>query len=256
MLAAGGGGAQTSARMGLFDFFSKPTPEAVIQKHAPRIASKRTQNPDRWDSIHAVGKLKSAAAVEALLPRFTFYVDPSITDNEEKDESFRYIVETGDDAVAPVVKFMGKAESLAWPLKILERITSPERVVTELLALLETMGTDYERDPSRKLAVLSTLEERTDPRILPAVLRFVGDANDEARFFAVGAISRAADKGSAREALDKLLVNEESVRTKSRTLEVFAKEGWALGEAAKAAVQKAVPAGITLGPDGVPKLKG
>lgn len=241
--------------MGLFDFFSKPTPESVIQKHAPRIASKRTQNPDRWDSIHAVGRLKSAAAVKALLPRFTFYVDPSITDNEEKDEAFRYVVETGEEAIPPVLEFMAKAESLAWPLKILERVASPDRVIAELLALLEKMGTDYERDPSRKLAILSTLEERTDPRILPAVLPFVADANDEARFFAVGAISRQADPTPAREPLDKLLLKEESVRTKARTLELFAQQGWALSDAAKAAVQKATPAGITIGPDGVPKQK-
>jgi hypothetical protein len=241
--------------MGLFDFFSKATPESVIQKHAPRIASKRTQNPDRWDSIHAVGKLKSAASVRALLPRFTFYVDPSITDNEEKDESFRYIVETGGDAVEPVLEFMAKAESLAWPLKILERIVAPDRVIAELLALLEKMGTEYERDPSRKLAILSTLEERTDPRIGPAVLRFVGDANDEARFFAVGALSIQADPSIAREALDALLVKEESVRTKTRTLELFARQGWVVGDAAKAALSRAMPAGLTIGPDGVPKAK-
>ena len=124
-------------------------------------------------------------------------------------------------------------------------------VVPELLALLERMGTEYERDPSRKLAVLSTLEER----VLSAELRSVGDATCEARFFAIGATSRAADKSTACEALEKLLLSEESARTKSRTLELFAKEGWVLGEAAKAAVSKALPAGIVLGPDGVPKTK-
>jgi hypothetical protein len=242
--------------MGLFDFFSKTTPESVIQKHAPRIASKRTQNPDRWDSIQAVGKLRSAAAVEALLPRFTFYVDPSITDGEEKDEAFRYVVETGEGAIAPVLAFMAKAESLAWPLKILERVASPERVVEELLALLAKMGTEYERDPSRKLAILSTLEERADPRIVLAVLPFVADANDEARFFAVGALARQADPSPAQAALETLLLAEESVRTKARTLELFAAQGWALGDAARAAVQKALPAGFVLGADGVPKRRG
>jgi hypothetical protein len=242
--------------MGLFDFFSKATPESVIQKHAPRIASKRTQNPDRWDSIQAVGKLRSAAAVEALLPRFTFYVDPSITDGEEKDEAFRYVLETGEQAIEPVLKFMAKAESLAWPLKILERVASAERVVEELLALLGKMGTDYERDPSRKLAILSTLEERADPRIVAAVLPFVADANDEARFFAVGALARQADPSPAQPALEKLLLTEESVRTKARTLELFAAQGWALGEATRSAVQRTLPAGFALGPDGVPKRRG
>ena len=242
--------------MGLFDFFSKATPETIVAKNAPRIASKRTQAPDRWDAIHAVGKLKSAAAVEALLPRFTFFVEPSITDNEEKDETFRYIVETGKDAIEPTVKFMAKAETLSWPMRILDRVAEPERVISELISLLAPMGTDYERDPQRKLQLLSALEERKDPRIAEAVVRFVGDANDAARFHAIGAILHQGNVEQVRPQLAAhLSTKEESVRIKSRLLSAFAERGWSVGEQAQAALSKTMPAGYTLDAEGVPKAR-
>lgn len=241
--------------MGLFDFFSKATPESVIAKHASRIANKRAQAPDRWESIHAVGKLKSVAAVETLLPRFGFFVDPSITDNEEKDETFRYIVEVGQDAIEPVVKFMAKAETLSWPLRILERIGNEERVVTELLALLAPMGTEYERDPQRKLQILSALEERKDARIAAAVLRFADDTNDAARYHAIGAILHQDNVVESKDALGAHLAKEESLRIKGRLLATFAEHGWALPEAARAALGKAMPPGYTLDASGVPKAK-
>ena len=155
--------------MSFFGLFGKPSPESTISKHGPRVASKRTQAPDRWESIQALGALKSAGAAAALLPRFTYYTEPSITDGEEKDEAFRLIVECKGEAIEPTVAFMQKAESLSWSLKILDRVASSDRVVTELLAILEKMDTEYERDPSRKLQVLQSLEERTDGRIAAAV---------------------------------------------------------------------------------------
>jgi hypothetical protein len=145
--------------MGLFDFF-KATPESAIAKHAPRVANKRGQASDRWESIQALGALKSADAVKALLPRFTFYADPSITDGEEKDEAFRLICELGDVAIPPVRAFAAKAESLSWALKILERLASEEEVVEVLVGLLSKMDVEYQRDPQRKLQVLTALRTR------------------------------------------------------------------------------------------------
>jgi hypothetical protein len=129
-------------------------------------------------------------------------------------------------------------------------------VVTELLALLEPMHTDYERDPQRKLQILSALEERKDPRIAKAVERFVGDANDASRFHAVGAILHQDNAEEVRSTLEKhLATKEESVRIKTRLLSAFAERGWPVGAEAKALLEKALPPGFTLDPSGVPKAR-
>jgi hypothetical protein len=239
--------------MGLFDFF-KPSPEAAIAKHAPRVANKRGQASDRWESIQALGALKSADAVKALLPRFTYYADPSITDGEEKDEAFRLICEVGDAAVPPVRAFANKAESLSWALKILERLADEDEVVDVLVNLLAKMDVEYQRDPQRKLQVLTALEERKDARISPVAVRFLEDVHETARFHAVGTVLHQEDAATHREALAKVLLSEESVRIKVRILEAFAERGWDVG-AAREKIQKALPPGFALDAKGVPSKR-
>src|SRR5580704_14724181 len=104
--------------MGLFDLFKSgdknPRAKGGAAKWAERI-EKRAQNYDRQEAITALSELGTPEAVEALLKRFTFHMDPSITDQEEKDAAFRGILRAGRGAIEPVRAFAARAESLAWP---------------------------------------------------------------------------------------------------------------------------------------------
>ena len=239
--------------MGLFDFFgSKKSP---VEKHAARVADKRAQAPDRWDAIQSLGAMKTPEAVQALLGRFTMYADPSITDQEEKDEAFRLIVQAGDVAVEPVIANLRRTDSLGWPVKLLDRLLPPERVVTELLAVLETMDTEYSRDPSRKVQLLQALEDRRDPRIAAALEQFLEDVNETARFHVVAALFAQEDPSPARSAAQRALAREDSIRVRGQLLEAFAARGWDVGEG-RAAIEKVLPAGWTLDKAGVPRQRG
>lgn len=246
----------------MFGWFAKKSDVATIEKHAKKIGDKRAQAPDRWDAIQAVSQLlahakkdkaqdRIEASVAALLPRFTYYTDPTITDQEEKDFAFRVILEAGVDAVPALRAFMRRSESLSWPIKILDRLVSPDEAIGELLGLIEGMDTEYQRDPQRKLQVLQALEERKDGRIGAAVVRFLEDVNETARFHAVGALLGQADVEAHREALTRALLAEESVRVKGRILEAFATHGWDVG-VGRAALEKALPPGWSIRSDGVP----
>jgi hypothetical protein len=244
--------------MGLFDLFKKKSP---LEKHRERVANKRAQGPDRWESIQVLGKMATteptgdeaderADAVAALVERFTFYVDPSITDGEEKDEAFRWICGAGEVAVKPVREAAQRHESLSWPLRMLEHLLDEERLIDEMIGILESMDTEYERDPQRKLQLLSSLEEKRAPRIAEAVAPFFLDVNEEARFHALGA---AVAQENAEEVLPQLLealTEEESVRVKARALDAMAEHGWSLGEA-KADVE--LPDGYATDSKGVPR---
>jgi HEAT repeat protein len=242
------------ALMSFFGLFGKRSPESTIQKHAGRVSNKRTQGPDRWESIQALGALKTPEAVAALLPRFTYYSDPSITDGEEKDEAYRLILDAKESAIEPVVVFLQKAESLSWPLKILDRVATADRVVTELLGLLTRMDTEYERDPQRKLQVLQSLEERIDDRITGAVSRFLGDVNETVRFHAVEAIFAQRAPDGARAELQAALAKEGSVRVRTKLLERFAALKWDVGDA-REKLAKVLPPGFSLDAAGVPLQK-
>lgn len=209
--------------MGFLDIFKGSNP---LEKHAARVANRRAQSPDRWESIQYLSKQKSAEAAAALLERFTFRVDPSITDQEERDAAFEGVLGCGSAAVDPLRAFLRKSDSIAWPLKALEKLRSAEEVTEELLALLSSMQTEYERDPDKKIQVIASLEQRKHPRIRTDVERFLGDANETVRFHAVATIYA---QGSPGEALDDALVarmlevfgREDSVRTRARILDGF-----------------------------------
>ena len=123
--------------MGLFDFFKKGSnpppasgkeaPNKKVAGHAKVVGDKRAQTYDRAESIQALADMRSADAAEALLRRFTFSIDPSITDQEEKDAAFQGVVGVGPDAVPAVRAFCAKAEVLTWPLKILRVLLESPR---------------------------------------------------------------------------------------------------------------------------------
>jgi hypothetical protein len=238
--------------MALFGLLGKKSDASALKKQAERATNRRAQAIDRWEAIQALIKMQTSDAVEALLPRFTFYVDPSITDQDEKDAAFEGIVALGEAAIPPVKAFLRKVDSISWPVKILERITSPDAVIGTLIELLAHMDTEYERDPQRKVQTLVALEERTDPRIAQATARFLGDANETVRFQSVGALLAQAEAAEFRAELLSCFCKEESVRVRNRILDGFASREWDVGAAA-ADVKARLTSGYTVDRQGIPR---
>ncbi len=237
--------------MGLFDFISKKGAQTQVQKLAAKAADKRGMAPDRWEALQALSKIDSEEAIDALLNRFTFYVDPSITDQEEKESVFEAIVAKGQLAVGPLKRFIKRSESLSWPFKMLYRVTSVDEVRALLLELVGAMDTEYERDPTRKLQLLAELENHKGEGVLPVVLPFLKDVNETARFHAVGAVLAQENVAEAREALLEALTREDSLRNKARILDGFAARGWALDPQAVGRL----PDGFVVDVNGTPRRR-
>lgn len=247
--------------MGLFDIF-KGKPKADSQEGAPadkadknvarlgKVAGDRhAQNYDRIEAIDGLARIATGDAAAALLRRFTFHIDPSITDQEEKDAAERGIVAAGESAIEPIRTFCFRAESLTWPLKILKELVPPERYVDELVQLLGRFDTDYTRNDDPKQQIISELEPFRVPAILPAVSRFLEDTSDDVRFAAVATVL-AQEDASAAEPLARAIGVEESMRVKNRIAEGFASRGFAVPEAQRAAVKSALPSSYALDASG------
>jgi len=253
--------------MGLFDIFkggggksgkpsrdsAKPTAAATAAaKWAEKAADRRAQNYDRQEALAALAEMGTAEAVAALLKRFTFTMDPSITDQEEKDGAYNGILKAGQAAIAPVRAFATKAESLAWPIKILKDLLEQDAYVEELILWLSRWDTEYAKFIDAKLQMLSALSECKHDKIAAAVTRFLEDVNGEARFHAVNAVLAQEDET----ALGPLLValeNEESFRVKNKIADGILARGWSLPEDRRDGVRKVLPPGFTI--DGEGKLR-
>jgi HEAT repeat protein len=237
--------------MGLFDRFkSAPKPEGKAKpkgsaaKWADRM-EKRAQNYDRQEAIQVLSDMESGEAVAVLLRRFTFHMDPSITDQEEKDAAFRGILRAGREAIEPVRTFAARAESLAWPMKIVKALLDEGEYVEEMLQWLSKWDTEYSKFVDPKVQILTALEDHRDPRIRAAVEPFLEDVNEPARFHAASTLI-AQDDAEVLPALVKLLADEESVRVRGRVAEGLVARAWPIPEGDRAAVRQALPSAYVL----------
>ncbi len=244
--------------MGLFDFFKgkqkagageRPkSGDRNVARYADAI-SKKAQNYDRQEALEQLAKIGSADAAAALLKRYAFVVDPSITDQEEKETAFRGVVSVGTDALPAIREFCKKAESLTWPLRMMREILDDEAYVAEITGLLESFDTEYARNPDPKVQLISSLESVKDPRIAEAVTRFLEDVYEPARFHAVTTLL-AQDDPAAAGPMARALAREEANRTINRIAEGLAAKGWSIPEEDRGAVSSKLPRGYSLDPDG------
>jgi HEAT repeat protein len=246
--------------VGIFDFFKKggsakggsaPPPAGPVDKrvagHAKVAADKRAQTYDRIEAIQALVALQSPEAAAALLKRFSFSIDPSITDQEEKELAFQGIVSAGrgldlprdaadrekaladlqkrkDDVIDAVVAYCERAEQLTWPLKVLRELLDDEEYGAELVELLERYDTEYARNVEPKVQLIKALEGVVSPEARTQAERFLEDVNETVRFHAVETTFAQGEAASVP-ALVRLLGAEESVRVKNKVADGLLQRG-------------------------------
>ncbi len=244
--------------MGIFDFLRRSSPppggapsDKKVAGPAKVVADKRAQTYDRLEAIQSLAAMKSADAAAALLKRFLFSIDPSITDQEEKELAFQGIVGAGKDAVPAVVEFCLKAEALTWPLKILRELLDDEAYRAELVRLLERFDTEYARNVEPKQQVIIALGNIKGDDVRLAVERFLEDVNETVRFHAVQTTFFQDDQASVP-ALVKMLAAEESVRVKNKVAEGLMSRGWTVPAELRNSANQALQDsnGFSVGQDG------
>lgn len=246
--------------MGFFDFLkggkSAPPPAGVpvdrkVAGPAKVVADKRAQTYDRIEALQQLAEMKTADAAAALLRRFTFSIDPSITDQEEKDLAFQGIIAAGKDAVPAVMEFCIKADALTWPLKVLRELLDDEEYRAKLIKLLQGFDTEYARNTEPKLQLVVALEDVFADEVREAIAPFLEDVNETVRFHAVQT-TFAQNNAEVVPALVKLLSTEESVRIKNKVAEGLHFRGWVIPEALRETTREALreSSGYSVGADG------
>lgn len=237
--------------MGLLDLFKKKESggskeEREMARLEKLVSSKFSQNLDRQDALDRLSRMGTARAATALLKRFTWTLDPTITDHEEKELVVTGLVNAGEAALEPIRRYCAKAESLTWPLRAVRQILSGEDLLQELLALLDQFDTEYVRNPEPKVQLLQALGEldpSEDVRI--AVEPFLTDANEAVRFAAVTTVFAMNDPQSVP-SLVAALAEEESLRIKNRIAGGLSERGWLLPEELQGTCVGALPPGYHL----------
>ncbi|HTO97020.1 MAG TPA: HEAT repeat domain-containing protein [Myxococcales bacterium] len=233
--------------MGLLDMLGMGGPEAKVRRLQKKASEKFGPKENRQGAIEELGGLKSEAAVEALLTRYTFRVDPGITDDEEKARVLALISEAGGVALGPVKRFISGRDEISWPLRALEGLLPEAEVVQFLVEVAKKVGGEYSRVPEKKVLLLHALAGHRSPEIAPAVLPFLTDMDDEVQIAAAEVIARQQDPVGREPLIRHFLEAHEgsNARVREALAGVLADSGWDVkGYTPK--VEAALPAGYKL----------
>ena len=167
-------------------------------------------------------------AVAGLLSRLTFIYDTNmVRDEEEKDNVYEWLVSLGIVILPVVRRHLHSASTLSWGLRLVTEICDHETTWTVLEEVLQDFDPEYERDPSRKIQLMTFLGDFVDPRAAAAMHPFLEDQDETVRYVVVESLFKHGDD-NAREKLLELLTSEEeeSLRIKASIVEGFEKAGW------------------------------
>ena len=187
-----------------------------LQRLQKKMMEKFGPPENRQGAIEELGEMRTEEAVSALLMRYTFRVDPGITDDDEKARVMALIVQTGQTALPAVKKFIMGRDEISWPLRALSDLLPEAEVVKFLVAVAHKVGTEYSRVPEKKVLLLHALMTHKAPEITPAVLPFLDDMDDEVQIAAAEVITRQQDPAGREPLIQHFLKAQENSNARVR----------------------------------------
>jgi HEAT repeat protein len=233
--------------MGLLDMLGMGGPEAKVRRLQKKAMQKFGPAENRQGAIEELGGLKTEAGIDALLSRYTFRVDPGITDDDEKARVLALVTQAGDVALAPVKRFISSRDEISWPLRALEGLLPEAEVVKFLVEVARKIGGEYSRVPEKKVLLLHALSAHRSPDIAPAVLPFLDDMDDEVQIAAAEVIVKQQHPAGREPLIQHFLKAHEAsnARVREALSGLLADSGWDVkGYTPK--VEAALPQGYKL----------
>jgi HEAT repeat protein len=242
--------------MGILDIFSKQgRTERARAGNIKSAVNKFSQSADRFKALQALRDDGSDEAIYGLLRRFGMMYDKTIEDEQEKDWVFDVLVEKGETIIPALERYMAAAESISWPLRVLDKVAERDVELTVLKKILERHEPGYERDPTKKIQLLNHLAGLKDAQVPPLVAPYLSDMDEGVRYAAVEALVRQGDEAVASAPLLDRFTHpeEESLRLRLQIAEGFADLGWTVPADRRDAVQKVLPETFRLAKDRIEK---
>ncbi len=211
--------------------------ERALRNHIKVATNKDAQHEDRFRALEKLREDGSEEAIYALFSRFGFVYDKTISDEAEKEYVFEALSSLPAERVlGPLRRYLQRADSIAWPLRILDRVMELDQRVEVLGELCALNPPDYTRDPSKKVQLVHHCGDEKDARVAMLLAPYMGDIDEGVRFAAAESLFRLAHEPTKEALLGALLrPEEESLRLKRRIMEGLAQLRWDLGERAETA---------------------
>lgn len=218
--------------MGLRDMFSgSGRAKSRLGKLIKSATNKYMQSAERYAAMEDLIKDGSDEALVGLMRRFTVVSTKSIEDEEEKGWAYRQLSGMGAKVLPAVKTFCIEHDSIAWALRILEDVADETQEWEVLDTLLAQHPPVYERDPSKKIQLLTHVAEIEDASVSKILAKYLEDPDEGVRFFVVEQLVDIADEDT-KEALVTRFINEDedSLRLRTKILDGIAAHGWDISQ--------------------------
>lgn len=232
----------------VFGLFSK---ERALEKTIAKATNKLSQQVDRLGALERLREDGSAEALFGLCKRFSITSMKGVEDEYEKNWVVDTLVAAGPTAMAPLRRYMAKAEHLAFALRVLERIAKRDKVLEVADSLFASEPPGYVRLPDRRIDLIRWFAEwkpadggeLTDDDLVQRLAPYVSDFDENSRFAAIDGMA-GRDPAKIAPPLIAALIRpeEESGRIKRTIVELLEKSKAPLGDQAEAV------AGVLVGP--------
>jgi hypothetical protein len=215
----------------VFGLFSK---EKALEKTIAKATNKLSQQVDRWGALERLKEDGSEEALLGLCKRFGITSMKGVEDEQEKNWVVDTLIGVGPAALPPLVRYMTKAEQLAFPLRVLERIAPREKVLEVADQLFKSEPPGYVRMPERRIDLIRWFSEwkpATDDEVVARLSPYVSDFDENSRFAAIDGMA-GRDPAKIAPPLIAALIRpeEESGRIKRTIVEVLEKSKAPLGD--------------------------
>jgi HEAT repeat protein len=236
----------------MFDFFKRnQAPSSKqIDKVVKRLTEPQGEDGPRIEAAERLAEWGTPEALYGLLKRFTISSKVITQDIEEKRMVVRMLIEKGNDAIEPILRFLGSHHQVEWPVQALSEILPREELIPRLVGALEKVAAASAfTPPEHKADLIRAMRGHVTPEIAAVLKQFLSDDDDDVRIAAIEAISEIGEE-MREPLLEAFLEADDRPRIRIKIAETFIDHEWPV-KGYRPRVEQALPEGFYITAKGI-----
>lgn len=200
-----------------------------LDKAVMQVGSSRAIKEERADAIDHLARVEETeVAVPALLTRFNFSLEHGIQDEREKAAAMEGILNHKEAALPIVTEHLKNSDKIAWPVKILQKLTSEANIIEALKEALIFDDTSFDMGQTDKnYDVLCYLRDYKLPGFHAKLGHFLNDHDERVRFAAIEVLVEQ-DGPEIAGLLERFIADDsaDNIRIREKVVRCFLDRGW------------------------------
>jgi HEAT repeat protein len=212
----------------MLDFFRRGQSPSTkqINKLVKRLTESQGEDAPRIEAAEKLAEWGTPESLYALLKRFTISSKVITQDVEEKRMVVRMLVDKGQDAVDPILRFLSTHHQVEWAIQALSQILPREELVPKLVEALEKVAAASAfTPPEHKSDLIRAMRGHVTPEIAAVLREFLADDDDDVRIAAIDALAEVGEE-MREPLLEAFLEAEDRPRIRIKIAETLAEHEW------------------------------